>query len=570
MKIGIIILCRYNSRRLPGKALTEIQGRTILSYIVERVQLAAPSRPLVVATSIDKSDNPIASYCQRAGIECFRGSLNDVSNRFLSCADSYNWDYAVRINGDNLFVDINSLHAMLAIADTAQYDFVTNVPGRTFPYGMSIEIMKVDFYRIAVSRMEDPKHHEHVTSYLYDNSEFGDRYVYINQEYPEASGLHLAIDTLKDIKLANKIACRSKTSLSMLNLKQIYNFATRNDTISLWKGESGPMLIAEIGGNHEGDFSIAKSMVIQAIDSGCDCVKLQLYNADTLVSPVESPDRNSHFKKFELTKAQHIFLAKMCRKSGVIYLASVWSMEMLDWIDPYLDFYKIGSGDMTAWPLLREFALRGKPILLSTGLSSMDEVLQTVKYIQSINSIYSEADMLCIMQCTSMYPIPDSDANLLVMDSFRSTTGVAVGYSDHTIGMVALRGAAAMGADVLEFHFTDFREGKTFRDHQVSLVAKEVLQLKSDVSQIVTLRGDGIKIPQQSELDNKHEISFRRGVYVNRHINAGELIQFKDLICLRPAHGTDARDTYLLIGAKAMRDLEPYCAIINGIDYNLE
>ena len=96
------------------------------------------------------------------------------------------------------------------------------------------------------------------------------------------------------------------------------------------------------------------------------------------------------------------------------------------------------------------------------------------------------------------------------------------------------------------------------------------MQLKSDVSQIVTLRGDGIKIPQQSELDNKHEISFRRGVYVNRHIDVGELIQFKDLICLRPAHGTDARDTYLLIGAKAMRDLEPYCAIINGIDYNLE
>ncbi len=336
---------------------------------------------------------------------------------------------------------------------------------------------------------------------------------------------------------------------------------------SPWQGEVGPLLIAEIGGNHEGDFSIAKHLVQQAITSGADCIKLQLYTADTLVSKVESPDRHMHFKKFELTKDQHIYLAKMCQDANITYLASVWSLDMLEWIDPFLDFYKIGSGDMTAWDLIGEFANRGKPILLSTGLASMDEVLQTVGYIQGINSSYKDPDMLCILQCTSMYPIADSDTNLLVMDSIKSKTGLSVGYSDHTIGTTALATAAAMGASVLEFHFTDSREGKVFRDHQVSITVDEVLALKADISQICILRGSKIKSPQSIELENKHEISFRRGVYPKRSIHKGEIIKREDLILLRPAHGTDAREIDTVIGSKAVQELKAYAAIKHKVDF---
>jgi sialic acid synthase SpsE/spore coat polysaccharide biosynthesis protein SpsF (cytidylyltransferase family) len=568
MNIGIIIVCRFSSNRLNGKILKEIQGRTILSYIVERVQHAAPKKQIVVATSSDETDDQIELYCHRAGIDCFRGSLENVSERFLTCAESRSWDYAVRINGDNLFLDIKSLYAMLAIAEINQYDFVTNIPGRTFPYGMSIEIVKVDFYRNVFSNFETSDHFEHVTSYLYENSELGNRYTYINRVCPEASGFDLAIDTLEDLNLATKIISNSDIPFSTLGLKEIYNLATSEIKCSPWKGGSGPLLIAEVGGNHEGDFDLAKKMVNDAIESGADCIKLQLYNANSLVSRIESPDRNKHFKKFELTKDQHIYLAKMCKKSKVKYSASVWSMEMLDWIDPYLDFYKIGSGDLTAWPLIEVFALRGKPILLSTGLSSMDEVLQTVKFIQRVNSIYSNREMLCLMQCTSMYPIPDNEANLSVMESLKLTTGLSVGYSDHTRGIDALRIAAAMGANVLEFHFTDFREGKVFRDHEVSLVTEEVVQLKSEINQIYNLRGNGIKKIQQSEKDNDHEISFRRGIYLNRKISKGELINQEDLVFLRPLAGTDARDLWTLIGAKALRDIEPYHAIMHGLDFN--
>ena len=149
---------------------------------------------------------------------------------------------------------------------------------------------------------------------------------------------------------------------------------------SFWAGKNGPLLIAEIGGNHEGDFKYAKKLVKLAITTGVDVIKLQLYSGDQLVSKFQSQKRYKHFKKFELTKAQHIYLANLCKSKGVKYLASVWDLDMLNWIDKYLPFYKIGSGDLTAYPIIKEFAKRGKPIILSTGLSSLDEIKKSVNF----------------------------------------------------------------------------------------------------------------------------------------------------------------------------------------------
>lgn len=567
MNIGIIVLCRFNSTRLPGKILSEIRGRAVISYIVERIRLADPNRTIVVATSVDPSDDPIDLYCRRSGINCFRGSLDDVAGRFLDCAEFYGFDFAVRINGDNLFVDVSTLQAMLAVADTDVFDFVTNVPGRTFPYGMSVEIVRTSFYEEAIASINALEHREHVTSWLYIHPELGKRYVYVNHHCPEAAGLQLALDTPADLSRAVRILDYAGAAPASLPLSKIYSFL-KHETISTpWRGASGPLLIAEIGGNHEGNFELAKEMTKLAIASGADCVKFQLYRGDSLVSSVESPDRNKHFKKFELSREQHISLAEMCKRAGVSYLASVWDITMLQWIDSYLDFYKIGSGDLTAWPMLREFAKRGKPILISTGLANFDEIMQTVSFIQRVNSCYKRPEMLCIMQCTSMYPIPDSDANLAVMEAIRESTGVAVGYSDHTIGSAALVLAAAMGAEALEFHFTDTREGKVFRDHKVSLTVEEVKQLKFDIERAISMRGNGVKVPQASEIENKHVTSFRRAVYPRRFIKVGQIISEDDIVILRPAHGTDSRDFDSLIGAIAIKDIKPLHAIYPFIDY---
>jgi sialic acid synthase SpsE len=325
---------------------------------------------------------------------------------------------------------------------------------------------------------------------------------------------------------------------------------------SPWVGAHGPLLIAETGGNHEGDFEYAKRLTELAISSGADAVKFQLYQGATLVNALESPERHSHFKRFELQREQHLELAEMCKAAGVAYLASVWDLEMLEWIDPHLAVYKVGSGDLTAYPILRAFARRGKPMIVSTGLSTLDEVLSAVAFVQSVNDSYRRPDMLALLQCTSMYPIEDRDANLRVMDTLRQATQLAVGYSDHTRDRTALFVAAARGADVLEFHFTDDRTGKTFRDHQVSLTADEVRALCADLDQLKELLGDGVKRPLPSEIDTGHVTSFRRAVYCRHAIARGQLISADDLVVLRPNHGIDARQFDDLVGRRAARDLQ--------------
>ncbi|WMN06393.1 N-acetylneuraminate synthase family protein [Marivirga arenosa] len=323
-----------------------------------------------------------------------------------------------------------------------------------------------------------------------------------------------------------------------------------------WTGKHGPLLIAEIGGNHEGDFEYAKKLTQLAIDSGADYVKFQIYTGDGLVSKLESPDRNKHFKKFELSKEQHIELAKMCLDQSVGYTASVWNFDALDWINPYMDFFKVGSGDLTAYPMLAELAKFKKPILISTGLASEKEVIDCVEFIRSQNEFYKDKDSIAVLQCTSMYPIKASDANLNVMDRFRELLDCRVGYSDHTEGSYAMEIAVAMGAEILEFHFTDDRTDKTFRDHKVSLTKDEVKELIQKVQLIKELQGSSEKKALPIEIDNGHDKSFRRAIYPSRDIEKGQVLSAENLTVLRPAHGIDPRDWDKVIGKKARTSLQ--------------
>ena len=310
-------------------------------------------------------------------------------------------------------------------------------------------------------------------------------------------------------------------------------------------------MIAEIGGNHEGDFLYANELLDLALASKADVVKFQIYYPDTLVNSIENPDRYNHFKKFTFTPDQHITLAKKCKEAGKKYLASVWDMGALDWIDEYSSMYKIGSGDLTAYPIIEKIAAIGKPIILSTGLSTFDEVCQTVKFIQKTNSIYDNKEMLCVLQCTSMYPIPESEANLNILETFKKEFRVTIGYSDHTEDIEALYLAAITEADVLEFHFTDTKEGKTFRDHKVSLTKDDIDLLVNKINRANIIFGSNIKAPTNSELENKHLITFRRAIYPNRDIQMGEKISKDDLIALRPNNGIDAVNEDKIIGKKA-------------------
>lgn len=328
-----------------------------------------------------------------------------------------------------------------------------------------------------------------------------------------------------------------------------------------WRGRHGPLLIAEIGGNHEGSFEAASRLTDLAIESGADVVKFQVYTGDTLVSPVESPDRHAHFRRFELSPDQHLALARRVLDAGLRYNASVWDPAALDWLDPVLDFHKIGSGDLTAYPVLAAHARRGKPMLLSTGLATLAEVVDAIDFVRRINPVYKEPGHLAVLQCTSMYPTIDGEVNLRAMDTLCEATGLPVGYSDHTRDGLALRIAAARGARVLEFHFTDTREGRGFRDHAISLTRAEVRELIDDLVRIETLLGSGIKAPTPGEIDSAHLTSFRRAVYCARPLRAGEVLQAEDLVVRRPNHGIDARDFEAVAGRRVRRDTPAFGAL---------
>jgi N,N'-diacetyllegionaminate synthase len=160
-----------------------------------------------------------------------------------------------------------------------------------------------------------------------------------------------------------------------------------------------------------------------------------------------------------------------------------------------------------------------------------------------------------------MYPIDDDAANLRAMDTLREATGLDVGYSDHTRGNLALIAAAARGARILEFHFTDTREGRTFRDHQVSLTLDEVRELSSQVDRLTALLGDGDKRPMACEIGTGHVTSFRRALYSRRALRAGESIRAEDLVALRPNHGIDARRFKEIVGRRVARDTAAFEAI---------
>ncbi|MFX0556029.1 N-acetylneuraminate synthase family protein [Maribacter sp. CXY002] len=323
-----------------------------------------------------------------------------------------------------------------------------------------------------------------------------------------------------------------------------------------WKGKHGPLLIAEIGGNHEGNFEYALKLTKLAIEANVDFVKFQLYSGDSLVSKLESPTRNKHFKKFELSKENYLELALLCEKNGTRFMASVWNPDYVSWIDEHNSIYKIGSGDLTAYPVLKQFTKLKKPIILSTGLSTFDDVVGAVNFIQEQEEIYKDPNYLSILQCTSMYPIPYSDANLNVMDSLNNLFGLPVGYSDHTEGKKALVTAVAKGAKILEFHFTDSRENKTFRDHMVSLTRDEVLEMIEEIKEIEELIGSKIKKPLPVE--GEHVTTFRRAVYPLKNLKKGTLLTESNLTVLRPNHGIDAREYYNVIGKKLKVDVKEH------------
>jgi N,N'-diacetyllegionaminate synthase len=315
--------------------------------------------------------------------------------------------------------------------------------------------------------------------------------------------------------------------------------------------------IAEIGGNHEGSFDEALRLTQLAIECNVDAIKFQIYSGSTLVNKNIDEKRHAHFKKFELTVEQYKTLSRICASSDIAFLASVWDQQLFDTFIPEMPLIKIGSGDANCFPFVEKLMAFQKPLLISTGLCTLDEVDEIVNFVDTVDPCFRQQGLLCLLQCTSMYPIPFEEANLSVVDLYRQRYGVPVGYSDHTVGTTALELAISRGVDVIEFHFTDSRISRSFRDHQVSLLPSEVLQLNSFESKVHELLGTHHKTPTRSEETSGHVASFRRSVYASRLIRKGQRIASDDLVLLRPSVDLSLKYYSSIIGSIALSDIPP-------------
>lgn len=321
-------------------------------------------------------------------------------------------------------------------------------------------------------------------------------------------------------------------------------------------------VIAEAGVNHNGSMEIAKKLVDAAAESGADAVKFQTFKAESLASKtapkaeyqLEMTDKAETqygmLKKLELTRQMHEGLMEYCKKKEIMFLSTPFDPDSIKMLaDLGLPMFKIPSGEVTNLPYLRKIASYNKKIILSTGMSSMDEVKAAVKVLKD-----GGADDITLLHCNTQYPTPASDANLMAMAKMREELGLPVGYSDHTQGIEIPIAAAALGAAVIEKHFTLDRnmEGP---DHKASLVPHELKQMVEGIRKIELALGDGIKRVSESEKANV-DIA-RKSIVAARSIKKGEKLTEENLAVKRPGSGISPMRWDDVIGKTADSDYEP-------------
>lgn len=321
------------------------------------------------------------------------------------------------------------------------------------------------------------------------------------------------------------------------------------------------LIIAEAGVNHNGDIELAKRLVDVAADAGADLVKFQTFNADRLATAYaakaeyqtrttgEAETQHAMLRRLELTPNMHLELQAYCTKKSIGFFSTGFEIESVDYLSSIgLTRFKIPSGEITNLPYLRHVGGLGGEVILSTGMASLEEVKAAVDVLKAAGT---KQALLTVLHCTTEYPTPMRDANLRAMQTLHRELGVRVGYSDHTTGIEVSVAAVALGAAVIEKHFTLDRN-MTGPDHQASLEPAELKALVKAIRNIEIALGDGIKRLTSSESKNLPIV--RKSIVASRNIAVGERFTSENLTTKRPGNGISPMLWDDVIGHRASRD----------------
>lgn len=324
------------------------------------------------------------------------------------------------------------------------------------------------------------------------------------------------------------------------------------------------LIIAEAGVNHNGDLTKAKALIDAAVDAEVDMVKFQTFRAEDLVSKeakqasyqkknINSKD-DSQFqmlKQLELSLEDHEELIGYCNEKGIEFFSTAFDVKGLEYLNS-LGFgrFKIPSGEITNYPYLKKLAEMGKPVILSTGMANMEEIREAMQLLET--GIQKED--IIVLHCNTEYPTPMKDVNLIAMKTIGRELNVKFGYSDHTLGIEVPIAAVALGATVIEKHFTLDRN-LPGPDHRASLEPSELKAMVSAIRNIeMAISGDGKKYPSKSE--SKNRIPGRKSLYYSKSLPKNHTLDEDDFLCLRPGDGVSPMEMQSIIGKQLKQNVQ--------------
>ncbi|MCB1168484.1 MAG: N-acetylneuraminate synthase [Leptospiraceae bacterium] len=322
-------------------------------------------------------------------------------------------------------------------------------------------------------------------------------------------------------------------------------------------------IIAEAGVNHNGSIDNALKLVDIAAEAGADAVKFQTFRATELATAtadkanyqkVTTGSQESQLemlKKLELGEEHHRKLMEHCTRRKIQFLSTAFDLPSVDFLHSLnLPIWKVPSGEITNVPYLRAIAATGKPVILSTGMATLSDVEFALHKFYGAG--YSK-EKITLLHCTTEYPASMQDLNLRAMQTMQTAFGTPVGYSDHSPGIEVSIAAVALGATLIEKHFT-IDKGMSGPDHSASLAPEELIALVASIRNIERALGNGVKVPSAKELENLPIV--RKGIHASKAIRVGDTFGSDNLTCKRPVNGLPASMWDFVIGRKAPRDYE--------------
>lgn len=570
-----VIQARMQSHRLRGKSLMAVCGTPLLGWVIERVQQMKFVDEIVVATSRETADDPIAFFAKGNNVTVVRGDNEDVLGRFIDASKSLkDQDVVLRFTADNPLYDKRRSELAKDQFEKSNADYA-HVEGLSH---MVPEFIRVRCLRDVAANTTEAHDREHVSVYIRQNpssyqietlpADFAD----LRPEYDGRFTIDRQ-DQLEDFEtMVEEI--RNGQSPTATTLDNCYQWLDHKNQIAGTKLLPGQkrikfagrevgdgcrcFVIAEIGQNHNGQINLAKKLIDMAARCNADAVKFQKreisweLTKEAYDRPYEGPNSfgqtyGIHREYLELNETQHRELKEYAQAAGLIYFCTPCdppSVDMLDRIGNPI--YKVASRDVTNIPLLRHLAKTGKPIILSSGMSSMQEITEAIEAFEGSDC------PLTLMQCISEYPAKPENVNLRAMKTMRDQFDLLVGLSDHTAGVITGVAGANIGAFAVEKHITMSR-AMNGTDHAAALEEEGLRRLVSYIRVCESAMGDGKK--EFNPVTQKAKEKLARSLVSKTEIPAGTILTEEMLIMKSPGTGLAWNQRDQIVGNKAKANI---------------